>query len=119
MRQIILPSIMAKSQKELNEDYAKLKGVVKELHLDVVDGKFAKNKTFQFPFRLSKEFKYNVHLMVKNPEKWIEKNWRRVNLIIPHFEELKDVGEYVQFMKSKKKKVAFAILKLSNKFFSA
>lgn len=110
MQQIILPSIMAKSQKELNANCAKLKDVVKVLHLDIVDGKFAKNKTFQFPFRLNKNFKYNVHLMVKNPEKWIEKNWRRVDLIIPHFEELKDIERYAKWMKNRKKKVAFAIL---------
>ena len=105
---------MAKSQKELNADFRKLKGVVKELHLDIVDGKFAPNKTLQFPFRLNHNFKYNVHLMIKNPEKWIKKNWQRVDLVIPHFEELKDVEEYIGWAKSKKKKVVFAILPGTN-----
>lgn len=101
---------MAKSQKELDGDLKKLKGVVKELHLDVVDGKFAPNKTFQFPFKLKKGFDYNVHLMIKNPERWIKKNLKKINLFIPHFEEIKNVEDYISLMKKNKKKIAFALL---------
>ncbi|MFH1683240.1 MAG: ribulose-phosphate 3-epimerase [Candidatus Woesearchaeota archaeon] len=109
MRQKILPSLMPKSQKELNQDFKKLKGIAKILHLDVADGKFVPNKTFQFPFRLSKEFQYNAHLMVKNPELWIKKNLRKIDIFIPQIEEIKDVHNYVSWMKSNKKKIAFAL----------
>ena len=109
MKQIIWPSLMCNSQKELNEDFKKLKGVVKTLHLDIVDGKFAPSKVMQFPFRLSSDFVYNAHLMIKSPEVWIKKNIKRINLFIPHFEEVKDKEEYIQWMKNEKKKVAFAI----------
>jgi ribulose-phosphate 3-epimerase len=109
MTQIIFPSLMSKNQKELNRDFKRLKGI-KTIHLDIVDGKFAKNKTFQFPFRLSKSFKYNAHLMVKNPERWVWGNLKKINLLIPHFEEIKNPEKYIKWMKSKKKKVAFAIL---------
>jgi len=110
MTQIIFPSLMAKNQQELNADLKKLRGVAKELHLDVVDGKFAPNKTFQFPFKLSKHFTYNAHLMIKNPENWIKKNFKKINLFIPHFEEIKNIKKYLAWMKNKKKKVAFALL---------
>ncbi len=92
MKQKIFPSIMAKSQKELNLDFKRLNGIVKELHLDIVDGKFAKNKTFQFPFRLSSNFNYNVHLMVKDQQKWVDKliNRKNVKLMLLHPEVLKD-----------------------------
>ncbi|HHE76893.1 MAG TPA: hypothetical protein ENL27_02850, partial [Candidatus Parcubacteria bacterium] len=87
-----------------------LKGLVKTLHLDVVDGKFAPNKTFQFSFKLSHNFTYHAHLMIKRPEKWIHKNFKRIELFIPQFEEIRNHLEYISWMKNKKRKVAFALL---------
>ncbi len=100
---------MSKSQKELAQDFKNLKGAAKILHLDVVDGKCAKNKTFQFPFKLNKQFNYQAHLMIKNPERWIWENLKKINLFIPHFEEIKQPEKYIKWIKSKKKKIAFAI----------
>ena len=105
----IWPSVMSKNQKELNAYLKKLKGVSKKLHLDVVDGKFADSKTMWFSFKLSKNFEYNAHLMIKNPEKWIQKNIKKVNLFIPQFEEVKDVSVYIKWMRKERKKIAFAI----------
>jgi len=109
MKQKIFPSLMAKNQTGLNQDLIKLKGVVKHLHLDIVDGKFAKNKTFQFPFRLNKNFTYSAHLMIKHPESWIKKHKNKIKLFIPHFEEVKDINTYFKFCKNNNLKVAFAI----------
>ena len=107
----IWPSVMSKNQKELNSYLKELKGVTKTLHLDIVDGKFAESKAMWFDFKLNKNFIYNAHLMIKNPEKWIEKriktNNKDINLFIPHFEELKNVDQYIKLMKKEKKKVAF------------
>ncbi|MBI4983661.1 hypothetical protein HZC32_03385 [Candidatus Woesearchaeota archaeon] len=109
MPQIILPSIIAKNQRELNSAFRRLEKVVRELHLDVVDGKFAKNNSLNFNFKLSPQFKYNMHLMVKHPEKWIKKYWTKVDLFIPQLEEIKGVSAYIKWMKKGKKKVAFAL----------
>jgi ribulose-phosphate 3-epimerase len=102
---------MSKNQKGLNSYLKELKGVAKTLHLDVVDGKFADSKAMWFDFKLSNNFNYNVHLMIKNPEKWIKKNIKKtkINLFIPHFEEVKDVDGYIKWMRKERKKVAFAI----------
>ena len=110
MKQKILPSIMAKNQKELDLDLKKLKGIVKELHLDVVDGKFAKNKAMNFDFRLKRNFSYNVHLMVKDTEKWVDKCLKKnIQTIIIHPEVTGHIGELTKKIKSKKKKVGFAL----------
>ena len=100
---------MARSQKELNEDFVKLKSVVKELHLDVADGKFVQNTTLWFPFKLSKKFTYNAHLMIKDPEKWIKAHFSQIWLFIPHFEEIKDKEGYISWMKKERRQVAFAL----------
>tara|TARA_Y100000310_G_scaffold313220_1_gene361313 strand:+ start:1137 stop:1772 length:636 start_codon:yes stop_codon:yes gene_type:complete len=109
MKQKILPSIMAKDQEELDADFKKLEGLVKELHLDVVDGKFAPNEAMNFEFRLSRKFRYNIHLMVKNPEQWISKYLRRIDLFIPQIEEIKDIPNYISWMKDKGKRIGFAL----------
>ncbi len=113
MSQTIIPAIIAKNQNELNAYLKKLHGIVKTVHLDVIDGKFAPNHSLQFPFRLRKEFSYQAHLMMREPERWIKKHLRkhsgRLGLFIPHLKEVRDHAAYIKWMKAKKKKVAFAL----------
>jgi len=109
MKQLIFPSLMSKSQEELDRDLKRLKGIVKEVHLDVVDGLFAPNDSLDFNFKLPKGFKYNVHLMVKRPEIWIKKRWKEIDLFIPQIEEVNDIPAYIAWMKKSKKKVGFAL----------
>ncbi len=112
MTQLIFPSIIAKSQKELNAKLVRLQGAAKTLHLDIVDGRFAPNKSLQFNFKLSPDFRYDAHLMVKEPEKWIARHQKSkgINLFIPHFEAIYFHSRYILWMKQLKKPVAFAIL---------
>ncbi len=105
----IIPSVMAKNQKELDELLRTLRGVSASIHLDVVDGKFASNKSLMFPFRLRSGFRYNVHLMVEKPEKWIATHGQNVNLCIVQLETLKDILLFIQMMKKSKKKIAIAL----------
>jgi len=104
----ILPSLMSKNQTELNQDFKKLIGI-KTLHLDVIDGKFANNKTFQFPFKLKRTFQYNVHLMINHPEAWIQKHGHKVHTIIFHPETTKDPLKIINQVKQLKKKVGLAL----------
>jgi ribulose-phosphate 3-epimerase len=72
------------------------------VHLDIVDGKFAKNKTWNKPEELKKfqvsSFKFQVnievHLMVENPEAVI-KDWvsAGVKRVIIHLEALLNMGK--------------------------
>jgi len=101
---------MCQNQEELEQDLKKLKGVATTLHLDVVDGKFANNETFQFEFKLNKNFKYQAHLMINNPEKWIKEHFLEIDLFIPHIEKIKDVKKHIVELQLKDKKIAFALL---------
>lgn len=109
IKQLIYPSIIAKNQKELDEDLKHLQGTAKELHLDIVDGKFAPSYSLDFNFKLSNKFKYNAHLMIKHPELWIKKHWKQIELFIPQFEELEDSWRFIHWMKHTDRKVGFAI----------
>lgn len=112
MKQII-PSLIAKSQKELEKRFDKVKNISKVFHLDIMDGKFVKNKSLFFDFILPKKrFKYEAHLMVKNPESWVKKNWNKSDLIIFHIESLNnetEVKNLIKLIKSKRRKVGISI----------
>ena len=110
MNQLIIPAIIAKSQSELDTELKRLQGVAKTLHLDIVDGKFAPNRSLEFPFKLSKHYNYQAHLMIEKPEAWIKKNLNKIDLFIPHFESIHYHSRYILWMKKMKMKVAFAIL---------
>jgi ribulose-phosphate 3-epimerase len=100
---------MPKNQKELNAGLKKFKKIVKELHLDIINGKFANNYSLDFEFKLDNNFVYQAHLMVKNPEHLIKKHWAKIQTFIPQFEEIKDPERYIHWMKNNGRKAAFAL----------
>ncbi len=107
MKKVIIPSIIAKSQKELDERISKIDSDIYQL--DFMDGKFVKNKSLMFEFKIPKEKKYEAHLMISNPKDWISKNWEKVDTIIFHFESVKNPEEIIKLIKSKKRNVGIAI----------
>ena len=84
------------------------------IHLDIMDGKFVRNKTM--PFREMKNiYKYtnkrlDVHLMVSEPEKYIE-NYSTLNTeyITIQLEIIGDINKYIQMIKSYGIKAGIAI----------
>ena len=107
---LIWPSIMPKNQKELSGQLAKASIVSSVVHLDFVDGKFAPNSVFQFPFRLKKGLEYSAHLMVEKPLPFVKKNKRRIQLFLPHFEVFSNPQLYFSFCQKEKIVPSFAIL---------
>ncbi len=108
MKKQIIASIIAKNQEELNKRISKVKKYIKRLQLDVMDRKFVKNKSLMFDFKVPKG-NYEAHLMMLNPEKWINKYARRVHTIIFHIEAVKNPDEIIKLIKSKRKRVGIAI----------
>ena len=84
------------------------------IHLDIMDGKFVENKTWTFG-EVKKIISYSklpldVHLMVKNPEKYIE-DYALLNTsyLTFHYEAVKDVNEMINRIKDYGLKVGLAI----------
>ncbi len=106
----IIPAIIAKNQKELNKRISKVKKHVSRIQLDIMDKKFVKNSSLEFDFKLPKfKGKYEAHIMVKNPEEWINKNSGMINTIIFHLEAEKNPGKIIKLLKSKRKKIGIGI----------
>ncbi len=76
-----------------------VKGLARSIHIDVIDGKFAKNKTFSDPApfaKYAKDFIFEVHLMVEEPVKYLKSfadaGFRR---FIGQIEKMSDQAEFV------------------------
>lgn len=83
----ILPSINRSTWQEVESDIKKIENSADWVEIDVADGTLSKIKTWNNPeelknLQLAKPLKFCVHLMVKNPEKyikqWIDAKVRRV-----------------------------------------
>lgn len=96
--------------KKINSSYIK----PDFLHLDIMDGKFVKNKSWTFS-EIKKIISYSnlpldVHLMVSNPQKYIEDYaLLNTNDIIFHYEAVKDINQMINLIKSYGLKVGISI----------
>ena len=69
----IVPAIIAKDNAELNAKIAFVKKDAKRIQLDIMDGKFVKNKTVMpKDIKLKGKIGIEFHLMVYYPEKYLE-----------------------------------------------
>ncbi len=89
------------------------------IHIDIMDGKFVKNKTWTFSevkkFTSYSHLPLDVHLMVNNPEKYIE-DYALMNTsyLTFHYEAVKDVEEMINKIKSYGLKVGISICPNTN-----
>lgn len=110
MKKVIIPAIIAKAQKDLDTLLNKIGEQASLLQLDIMDGRFVPNHSLDFDFVLpEKKYHFEAHLMIENPEKWVNKHWKKVDTIIAHFEAVKNPEEIIESVKKRGKKIAFAL----------
>jgi ribulose-phosphate 3-epimerase len=106
----IIPAIIAKNQEELDNLVNKVKDIVDLMQLDVMDGVFVPNNSLDFDFKIPPtNCKYEAHLMVDNPEEWIEKYCEKVDTVLAHFESCKDPEKIIELVKERGKRVGFVL----------
>ena len=86
MKMRVVPSVIANSQEELEEIVSKIRDSYSLVQVDIMDGEFVGNKSFDFDFDLPKGMEYEAHLMVKDPGSWIKTNSSKVDWIMFHVE---------------------------------
>jgi ribulose-phosphate 3-epimerase len=106
----IIPAIIAKNQDELNKKLSKIENYFDLVQLDVMDNKFVPNTSLFFDFSLPKmSCRFEAHLMVKDPENWIEKNGNKVDTILVHFESDYNIEKIIEIVKKQGKKLGFVL----------
>ena len=108
---IISPSILNVEDNKKIEYIQKLeKNGVKFLHLDIMDGKFVENKTFDYQYikelRKHSNMIFDTHLMIMNPEQLIEEYIDSgSDYITFHIEATNKVCDIIEKIKKLSKKV--------------
>ena len=106
MKKNIAPSLLAANFFDLSSQMKLLKeGNIERLHLDVMDGMFVPSISFGMPvissLRKSVDFFFDVHMMVENPERYIEDFYKcGANGITIHFEACKHIDRCISLIKS-------------------
>ncbi len=110
MKKMIIPAIIAKNEEELKTRILKVKDYVELIQLDFMDGRFVPNESINFDFKVPEtNCKFEAHLMIENPDLWIEKNHKKVDTVLVHFESLKDPKKTIDLIKKYDKKAGFVL----------
>jgi ribulose-phosphate 3-epimerase len=115
-RSELLPAILVKSRKEGIARLKKASTAAKKVQIDIIDGKFAKNKTIMPKSfsGLKNKLKYEWQLMVKEPEKLLHDIVAipQSHLVIIHVESFKkdrDLFAMIEHIKFHNLKVGIAL----------
>ncbi len=95
----IIPAILTNNPQEACRLVSKANRVVKRLHVDIVDGVFANNKTIDPSVfnGLEHNLLLDFHLMVDEPVNWVEKCVRAGgDRIIGQVEMMTDIGQFIR-----------------------
>ncbi|VVC04450.1 Ribulose-phosphate 3 epimerase family protein [Candidatus Bilamarchaeum dharawalense] len=109
MRAEVVPAILVKTREDLLHRIHQVLGLVKEIQLDIMDGKFVPNQTIGLESlgNLPKAT-YEFHWMVFEPEKWIEKI-QGPNIHLVHVETITSLDTIQNAIKKSGGKLGFAI----------
>ena len=107
---IIIPAVLERNEKELKKRIKIAESISKRIQIDVADGKFVKNRTVALKVieKLKPNVKTEFHLMVHNPDKYINVLADKADIIAIHC-EIPNLKKFIDKIKSKKIKAAVAI----------
>jgi ribulose-phosphate 3-epimerase len=111
VNKIILPSIIATSQQELDTRIDKMKQHFTTLHLDIMEFRTVGNRSLDFDFLLP-HLQFEAHLMVEHPEEWVLRyleKYPNIETFFVHIESLETPHALIQLVQNHGKKIGFVL----------
>jgi ribulose-phosphate 3-epimerase len=108
----IIPTVFAKTKKEFGERFKRLTKVSRELQIDFMDGKFVRAKGIKVGDvpNLKGKGKFEAHLMVKSPSRYLLGLKRRgFSKVIFHVECDEDIVQVIDKIRKLKMKAWIAL----------
>jgi len=100
---VVIPGILEQTWPEIERKLELIKPFAKTVHIDIIDGVFANNKTFLDPQpfkKYSNDFFFELHMMVAEPinylKPWGEAGFKR---FLGHIEKMSNQEEFIQTAK--------------------
>lgn len=99
----VIPGILEKDWSEIERKIELVKPFAQTIHIDIIDGKFADNKTFLDPEpyrKYTNDLFFELHMMVEEPvnyvEKWANAGFKR---FLGHVEHMSSQKEFIELAK--------------------
>lgn len=114
----VVPAILEKTEADIRSKIALLQGITDFIQLDVMDGQFVPNTTFNTPRSLADlPVTMELHLMIERPifhlDAWALPN---VSRMIVHYEALDNVEHTIKHIRSLGKQVGIALNPMTSSF---
>lgn len=99
MNNNIIPGILEKDWIEIEKKIEQILPVTKNIHIDIIDGKFSDNITFLDPepfTKYAKDAYFELHMMVDEPIEYL-KPWAQAGFkrFLGHVEKMSDQAEFI------------------------
>lgn len=95
----IVPTILTRDPIDLEGKIRKLEGLVERVQIDIIDGIFLPEKTvgLEALVNIETNLKIDIHLMVKDPEEWIERCLQAMaDRVIGQVEMMENQEEFIE-----------------------
>lgn len=96
----VVPTILTADIEDFSQKISKIRGVSPRVQIDVIDGKFAENKTISLEGLRDLadigDLRVDLHLMVDEPQGWIKRSLEIVpDRIVAHLERMSDPAVFI------------------------
>ncbi len=108
----IIPTIWVRTWEEFETRFERVKDLVERVHVDIADGVFVDYKTFgpEELVRASKPIRFDAHLMVDEPIKWLNRCVQGgVERVFAQVERMGNIEEFVAECQLSNLRVGLAI----------
>lgn len=110
MKYTLIPSLIARTQTELETRLNKIKPLrPRIIQLDVMDGQFVPHTSLAFEFTLPAKIAFEAHLMMNEPHGWLIKNHKKIESALIHYESKAHIHDFIALARKYKKKIGIAI----------